>query len=213
MIFDLDGVLIDSEPLHLRATQEVLAAHGVRLAAEDYYSTYLVLPDREVLGRLLPGPADRLAAALAAKTRRYRELVATGVPAFPDGLGLLARTLGWAVALATGSVRAEAELALGALGIRERFQAVVAAEDCRRGKPDPEPYRRAAAALGLPPERCVAIEDAPGGIRAARGAGMRCVAVTHTCGRERLGEADLVVDDLETLDLEALLGGAGPRDG
>ena len=119
----------------------------------------------------------------------------------------MARTDGWRVALATGSRREEAELSLRALGIRHRFQAVIAWEDCRRGKPDPDPYLRAAEGLGLPAARCVAVEDAPGGIRAARAAGMRCVAVTHSCPRERLGEADLVVDDLTGLDLASVLGG------
>jgi len=208
VVFDLDGVLIDSEPLHLRAFQEVLAGYGVSLGEDVYFTTYLVLPDRDVLGRLLPDP-DRLDEALAAKQRRYLELVATGVPAFADGLALLAGTSGWRVGLATGSLRDEAELALRSLGVRDRFQAIVAIEDCRRGKPDPEPYRLAAAALGLSPDRCVAVEDAPGGVRAAKRAGMRCVAVTHTCARERLAEADAVVDDLGAVDLEAVLRGEG----
>jgi HAD superfamily hydrolase (TIGR01509 family) len=200
IIFDLDGVLIDSEPMHLRAYQAVLAAYGVALPAEVYYASYLVLPDDEVLRRLLPDP-DRVPEAVAAKSRRYLELIAAGVPAFPDALALLARTAGWRVGLATGSLRREAELALGSLGIRERFRSIVALEDCERGKPDPEPYRRAAAGLGLAPRDCVAVEDAPGGVRAAVAAGMRCIAVTHTCSRERLAAADLVVDDLAAVEL------------
>lgn len=208
VIFDLDGVLINSEPLHLRAYQEVLAEYGVSLSDEVYYASYLVYSDREVLGRLVPRP-DRLEAALAAKERRYLGLVAAGVPAFADGLRLLSRLDGWRIGLATGSLRREAELALAALGVRDRFRAIVAIDDCGRGKPDPEPYRLAAARLGLPPGRCVAVEDSPGGVQAAKAAGMRCVAVTHTCPRERLAEADAVVDDLGAADLEAVLRGEG----
>jgi HAD superfamily hydrolase (TIGR01509 family) len=206
VVFDLDGVLIDSEPLHLRAYQDVLAVHGVTLPDAVYYSTYLVYSDREVLERLLPDPRHT-DEAVTAKARRYLELVAAGTPAFADGLALLAQTGGWRVGLATGSLRREAELALRSLGIRDRFRAVVSIEDCSRGKPDPEPYRRAAAALGLSPADCIAVEDAPGGIQAAKAAGMRCVAVTHTCPASRLAAADLVVDDLRGVDLGSLLPG------
>jgi len=138
---------------------------------------------------------------------RRLELVQAGVPAFSDGLGLLMRTDGWQVGLATGSLRREAELALDSLGIRERFQTIVTREDCVNGKPHPEPFLRAAEGLGLPPERCVVIEDTPGGIRAAKAAGMRCVAVTHSCHEDSLREADLIVDDLGAVDLDALVSG------
>ncbi len=208
VIFDMDGVLINSEPLHCRAFQDILAPHGVGVTEEEYYAKYLVYSDREVLERLLPD-VRVLDGAVAAKERRYWQLLEAGVPAFRDGLALLARTDGWRVGLATGSIRREAELALRCLGIRERFGAVVAREDCGKGKPDPEPYLRAAGALGLSPRRCVVVEDAPGGVRAAKAAGMACVAVTHSCPRERLVEADLVVDDLAAVELASLLADGG----
>jgi HAD superfamily hydrolase (TIGR01509 family) len=210
VIFDLDGVLINSEPLHCRAFQDVLAPYGVILTERDYFAQYLVYSDREVLERLLQD-VGALDDAVAAKERRYWELLEAGVPAFQDGLALLARSDGWRVGLATASIRREAELALRTLGIRERFGAVVAREDCRRGKPDPEPYLRAAGLLGLLPRRCIVVEDAPGGVRAAKAAGMLCVAVTHSCPREQLVEADLVVDDLATLELASLLIDGGGR--
>jgi HAD superfamily hydrolase (TIGR01509 family) len=210
VIFDLDGVLINSEPLHCHAFQDVLAPYGVMVTEQDYYAQYLVYSDREVLERLLPD-LGALEDAVAAKERRYWELLEAGVPAFQDGLALLARTDGWRVGLATGSIRREAELVLRTLGIRERFGVVVAREDCRRSKPDPEPYLRAAGVLGLSPRRCVVVEDAPGGVRAAKAAGMICIAVTHSCPRERLSEADVVVDDLATVELASLLTDGGPR--
>lgn len=204
VIFDLDGVLVDSEPVHLAAYQEVLAGHGVRLAAEDYFARYVAYSDREVLEALLP--AARVDTALAAKAARYLELAAAGLPAFPDGLALVRRAAPFALALATGSSRAEAALALRGLGIADRFSAVVAREDCARCKPDPEPYRRAAACLGLPAARCVAIEDSPGGVQAAKAAGLRCVAVRHWCTAERLREADVVVETLDAVDLGRVFG-------
>lgn len=204
VIFDMDGVLINSEPLHCRATQEVLATYGVMMTEADYYQRYIAYSDWELMELLLPDAPARPAAATA-KSRRYLELVGSSVPAFPDGLDLLMRSDGWQVALATGSMRHEAELALGALGIRSRFAHIVTREDCIRGKPDPEPFLRAADGLGVPPKRCVVIEDSPGGIQAAKAAGMACVGVTHSCLREQLSDADLVVDDLRDVDLGVLL--------
>ncbi|MBI3086813.1 MAG: HAD family phosphatase [candidate division NC10 bacterium] len=211
VIFDFDGVLIDSEPLHLRAFQEILPEFGRTLTEEEYYAQYIVYSDREVLERLLPA-GETLEAALVAKERRYRELVEAGVPVFQDGLTLLSQTDGWRVGLATGSLRPEVERILRSLGIRERFGTIVTREDCRKGKPDPEPFLLAARALGLAPHRCVAIEDTPGGVQAAKAAGMACVAVTHSCPRDSLVGADLVVDDLAAVPLAAVLGDGGPRD-
>ena len=204
VIFDLDGVLIDSEPLHLQAFQEVLAAHGRRLTEQEYYARFIVYSDREVLEQLLPA-GEALETTLVAKERRYLELLEAGVPIFPDGMALLSRTDGWRVGLATGSLRREVERVLRSLRLRERFGVVVTRDDCRKGKPDPEPFLLAAEALDLLPRRCIVIEDTPGGVRAAKAAGMACVAVTHSCPRERLGEADLVVDDLATVHLAAVL--------
>jgi len=204
VVFDLDGVLINSEPLHCRAFQDILAPYGIQVTEEEYFARYLVYSDREVLERLLP-KGQCLNEAVAAKERRYWQLLEGGVPPFPDGLALLAKTDGWRVGLATGSIRREAELALHCLGIRQRFSVIVSREDCGKGKPDPEPYLRAAEALDLTPRRCVVIEDAPGGIQAAKAAGMACVAVTHSCPPERLAQADLVVDDLATVNLATLL--------
>jgi len=204
VIFDFDGVLVDSEPLHVRAFQDVLARYGRTLTDEEYYANYIVYSDREVLERVLPA-GEVLEAALTAKIRRYQELMEVGVPVFQDCLALLTRTDGWRVGLATGSIRREVERILQSLRIRDRFAAIVTREDCEKGKPDPEPFLRAARGLGLHPRQCVAIEDTPGGVQAAKAAGMACVAVTHSCPRESLAEADLVVDDLSTVQLAAVL--------
>jgi HAD superfamily hydrolase (TIGR01509 family) len=210
VIFDLDGVLINSEPLHCQAFQQILGAYGVSLTDRDYFTSYIVYSDREVLERLLPD-RQALDAAVAAKERRYWELVEAGVPPFPDGLALLRKTNGWRVGLATGSIRREAELALRSLGVRDRFEVIVAREDCRKGKPDPEPFLRAAQGLHLPPRQCVVVEDTPGGVQAAKAAGMIALAVTHSCSRSKLMGADLVVDDLGTVDLGGVLAPEGDR--
>ena len=128
--------MINSEPLHCLATQEVLALYGVTMSEADYFGRYIVYSDWEIM-ELLLSDAPARPAAVQAKSRRYLELVGAGIPPFPDGLQLLMRTDGWRVALATGSMRHEAELALGSLGVRDRFQAIVTREDCVNGKPEP----------------------------------------------------------------------------
>lgn len=205
LTLDLDGVLIDSEPLHLHAFRDVLRGHSVTLSDGDYYGRYIALSDREVFEDLLPRGA--VAPALAEKERRYLALAADGLRPYPDALALLRRADSWRLALVTMSLRREAEMALTGLGVRERFAVLVAREDCRRGKPDPEPYRLAAEGLGLAPAACVAVEDTAGGVRAAKGAGMFCVAVTNTQPRPLLAEADLVVGSLDEVDLAGLRGG------
>ncbi len=204
-MFDLDGVIVNSEPLHLEAFRRALAPFGVTLTDEEYYRTYVACTDRDAFDRALGGRAEAVARGVAEKQRIFWELFRDGVEAFPDALALLGRLpAGLPLALATGATGSEAEHALRALGIRGRFTALVAAEDYRRGKPDPEPYRVAAARLGLSASACLAIEDTRDGIRAARAAGMVCVGVAHTHPAADLAEADVVVETLDALDLAAV---------
>ena len=205
LVFDLDGVIVNSEPLHLEAFRRTLAPFGMALTDEEYYRTYVASTDREAFERALGEQRDAVATAVAEKQRIFWELFRDHVQAFPDALALLGRipeTM--PLALATGATGSEADHALRALGIRDRFIALVAAEDYRRGKPDPEPYRMAADRLGVPARACLAIEDTREGIRAARGAGMVCVAVAHTHPAAHLAEADLVVHTLDEVDLAAV---------
>jgi beta-phosphoglucomutase-like phosphatase (HAD superfamily) len=205
LVFDLDGVIVNSEPLHLEAFRRALAPFGVALTEEEYYRTYVAYTDREAFERALAGPPEAVALGVAEKQRIFWAMFRDHVQAFPDAMALLGRIPGeLPLALATGATGGEADHALRALGIRDRFAALVAAEDCRRGKPDPEPYRLAADRLGVPPQACLAIEDTREGIQAARAAGMVCVGVAHTHPPEALAEAHLVVRSLDEVDLEAV---------
>lgn len=205
LVFDLDGVLVNSEPLHLEAFRRALAPFGVTLTDEEYYRTYVALTDRDAFARALGGRPEAVARAVVEKQRVFWGLFRDRVQPFPDALALLGRVPEkLPLAVATGATGSEANHALRALGIRQRFAALVAAEDYRRGKPDPEPYRVAAARLGFPPSACLAIEDTRDGIRAARAAGMVCVGVAHTHPAAELAEADVVVETLDELDLESV---------
>jgi beta-phosphoglucomutase len=216
VIFDFDGVVADSEPLHFRALQDVLAARGIALTADEYYGSLLGYDDvaaMEVLERMRNLHLDRheRAALIAAKVGRYAELQASGELLCAGAADCIAR-LGAAVplAIASGARRDEIERSLDRAGLTSAFPIIVASGDTPRGKPSPDPYARAVALLGAEPSRSVAIEDSRWGIESARVAGLRAVAVTHSYPASELASADLVVrclDDVTIERLEALVGG------
>jgi beta-phosphoglucomutase len=207
IIFDFDGVLVDSEPLHLTAFQQALAPEGITLTRDDYYATYLGYDDRGAIALALrrhgqPDDAGRVAALMARKAEHFLVLLAQGVALFP-GAETLVRDAAAQVPLAIGSgaLRGEIESILESAGLRGAFAAIVSAEDVAHGKPAPDTYLQACAALagrvpGLVPGECTVVEDSPDGVEAARRAGMRCLAVCHSAPAARLHAADVVVERL-----------------
>lgn len=205
-VFDLDGVIVDTEPLHLLATQRALALVGRVLTEGEYYQRYVALTDQELFEALLGDENPEVERLVRRKQRCYRELMGEGVKGYPDVVAFIQRAVGtFSLALATGSTREEAEAILTALGLREAFGVVVSCEDYAHGKPHPEPYLIAARNLGLSPERCLAVEDTVDGVRAAKGAGMACLALPHTHPPEALVEADLVLGSLDGIEPGELL--------
>ncbi len=187
MVFDLDGLLVDSEPLWHRAERAVFARHGIALSVAQCRSTKgrfvgeVTAHWVRVFGRddLDPGElAEEVVEAVAA-------LLATEATQKPGVEAALraCEARGWPRAVASSSPRRLIEVALGAQGLSDRFALWCSAEEVGAGKPDPAVYLRAAEALGVPPGRCLAIEDSPTGVAAAKAAGMTCLAVPE----ERLG--------------------------
>lgn len=208
-IFDFDGVLVNSEPLHFRGLREALLPEGVAIGEAEYYSAYLSYDDRTAIRRALERhgveAGDGRVEAVAGRKARLLDLLLRECPFFP-GARELVRNLEREVplAIASGALRHEIETVLRQGGLRGCFRAVVAADDVSRGKPDPEPYLAALAALekdlpGLAPGDCLVFEDSVAGIAAARAAGMRVVAVTHSYPPARLDAAHRVVASLEGL--------------
>ena len=205
VIFDMDGVLIDSGAHHRAAWRALLDELGVAPLAPDSWRLTIGRPSVEavplLLGRPLSGAeAQRLAAR---KQEHYRRLV-TGGPTTVRGVvefvaELAARSVPRAVA--TSASRRDVEDLLTRAGLRHRFEAVVAAEDVSRGKPDPEVYLLAASRLGVEPGHCLVFEDAVVGVRAARSAGMRAIGVStaHTETELRAAGAERAVEDFEGL--------------
>jgi beta-phosphoglucomutase len=203
VIFDFDGVLADSEPLHFRALRECLRPEGVAIDERQYYSTYVAYDDHTCIRLALehhgrPYDAASVTAAAERKAAIFDELL-RGIPFFPGVPELVAALASeLPVAIASGARRDEIEKILTGGGLRAHFRAIVGADDCDRTKPDPEPYLRAVALLardtpGLSPAECVAFEDTVAGIASARAAGLKVVGVATTHPAEKLGAAHRVV--------------------
>ena len=203
IVFDFDGVLADSEPLHLRAYQKVLSSLGITLTREDYYAHYLGYDDNGVFRALAAAHAfeldePRLHALIADKTRVFDAIIASGDILYPGAVACVERMASvYPLAIASGALRHEIEATLRGAGLARHFRFIVASGDTREGKPAPDPYRRAAELHRLAPSECVAIEDSRWGIDSAKSAGLSCVAITSTYPREQLASADRVVGSLD----------------
>jgi HAD superfamily hydrolase (TIGR01509 family) len=204
----MDGVVLDSMPTHLLTWQRTLAPLGVDLTADDLYPLEGVPtePTAKLLTeRLLGQPcSDEEARRLAdAKRALFGQIFD---PTFVPGVVPLLHDLrgrGYRLGLVTGSARSVVDGSLAPTGVTELFDAVVTGDQVSRGKPDAEPYRTAADRLGLLPQECLAVENAPLGVQSAKAAGMACVALETTLPAERLSAADRVFPD--TLSLRAWL--------
>jgi beta-phosphoglucomutase len=213
-LFDFDGVLVDSEPVHLAAFNDVLAGMNMKLDAKEYAERYLSLDDagvfRELLSRArITLDEEQVRALVAAKAPRFMARFEAGFKVFPGARELLVRRAARGpVGIVSGALEAEVELGLSKMGARDAVAFIIAADQTTASKPDPAPYRAAMAALTRVghPGGVVAVEDSLGGIASATGAGLRCVAVSHTYGRQELERAGAaaVVASLDAMD-DALL--------
>jgi beta-phosphoglucomutase len=193
VVLDLDGVVADSEPLHIRAWEQVLGELGVgpETVGETTMRGWIGVPDVDIVAGLVREQRLPISSAqlLERKRRAFRELIPRALTSFAGVAEELQRWDGVPLGLATATARREAELMLDTLGVRRAFRAVVTGDDVARPKPAPDCYRLAVECLGLAPEDCAAVEDAPHGIRSARGAGLYALAVSTSLPPEALGEA------------------------
>lgn len=216
VIFDFDGVLVDSEPLHYQAFVLIARSLGIELTFEQYVQTYIGFDDRDAFRVMLEvvgqePTAERVAELCDKKQPAFEMLTSAaakaGVIAVPGAVALLDAVIasGLKVAIASGATRADIDLMLSVLDRRDAFKVIVTADDVEYSKPDPASYAKAAAALEVDPSHCVAIEDTVAGLRSAKGAGLRTLAVTTTHEAEMLkAEAERVVETLEEVTPAAL---------
>lgn len=206
VLWDLDGTLIDSGEQHYAAWRETLAGRGREHSREEFASFFGRRND-VVLGEMFGDElsAEEAQAVADEKEERYRRLVrADGLETLPGVMDWLRRLKqeGYRQALATMAPGANVAVVVEVLGLGSLLDATAAAEDSAQGKPDPGIFLEAARRVGVPPGRCVVIEDAPAGLEGARRAGMRCVGVVS--GHHPRLEADVVVPSLTTLPPDAI---------
>ena len=216
IVFDFDGVIADSEPLHYRSFRDVLAPLGVALTEADYYARYLGFADVGVFERVSADAGhawttERVQALVEEKARLMEALERDVSVLFPGAANAVRRAAAAVpLAIASGAIRREIERVLHREQLAQFFPVIVAAEDTPQSKPAPDPYIRAverlSSAIGqaVDPRECVAIEDSLWGLQSARAAGLRTVAVAHTYEASGLNVADLTIRSINDLDLRTL---------
>lgn len=213
VIFDFDGVIVNTEPLHFVAFREILQTKGLAFSWEEYVSFYLGFDDRDAFrqafkrgGRALTG--SELSKLTLAKAKVFQSLAEEkGAQPFPGVVPLiksLARNV--PLALCSGAVKSDIEPILRKLKLDRAFNVIVTAEDVSASKPDPASYILALKQLAkafpsrkIAADQCVAIEDTPAGIEAASGAGLRVLALSNTYTPEKLNGAERVVPSLKNI--------------
>lgn len=213
LIFDFDGVVVDSEPLHHLAYLRVLGPLGVDYGFDVYQQRYIAFDDRDNFRQMAADfgfdvSGDKLEAFIAEKAQAFEAIVAEGLAALPGAVELMREARdAMPVAICSGALRSDIEAILPGMGddLLGGLNTMVTADDVERSKPDPACYALTAQQLGVEAAHCVAIEDTPAGLTAARGAGMQTLAVTNSFPREALTEyADRVVDTLDGVGVQTI---------
>ncbi len=207
VLWDLDGVIIDTAEFHFAAWRRVFEKRGINYTKAIFKKSFgrrneTVIP--VVMGKNVS--RGEVMAIAREKEGIFRRLSKNKIRPFPGAIDLIRKLSenGVRMALVTSTPARNIKAVLGGLGIIDLFQTVISGEDVKQGKPAPEGYLLAAERLGVSPENCVVIEDSTPGVSAAKNAGMRCIAITNTRPGSRLKRADLVIDSLEEIVVESL---------
>ena len=217
IVFDFDGVVVDSEPIHYRAFMEVGKGLGVAFDYEHYLRHYVGYDDRDAFRVMLasvdqPAENARIMELSRQKQAAFENLVNSGAAAIPGAVELIDEAHGQRpIAIGSGATTLDIELMLKCLDRRDRFEVIVSADHVTRSKPDPTTYRLAVEQLAahypdlkLTPSDCLAIEDTAAGIESARGAGLMTLGITTTGSASALTRAQRVEADLLGVSLDQL---------
>ena len=212
VIFDFDGVIVDTEPLHYAAFQRTLEPLGLHFTWQEYIETYIGFDDRDAFRHAFSANGktlsqDDLHGLIDQKAAFFKEVIQTGVSEYPGVLDLISHLSANKIPLAicSGALRADIDPILEMLGIANYFDVIVTADDVAASKPDPESYQLAFRLLQSAHQNrfskssTVVIEDTPAGISAAKDAGLVVCAVTNSYPIDRLDQATFVTDSLSTL--------------
>ena len=209
IVFDFNGTLSDDEPIMFAIYERLFAEEGRPVTEADYFGALAGNTEEAIIGGWLGVDGDELRRLVAERIRRYQDAVADGSTvgvAVREAVREAATRV--PVAVVSGAFREEIAPVLEAAGIADLFVTLVTADDVANGKPDPECYRLLVERLdgGIRPDEVVVLEDTAAGIAAAKGAGVRCVAVRGTLPDERLAAADEIVDAIDVGLVRRLLG-------
>ncbi len=207
VVFDMDGVLVDSAAAHLRSWRLLARECGGHVTQEEFTRTF-GRQNRDIIPMLFgPVSETRMRELADRKEEIYRDLIREHPPIVSGAVALVRALHAGGALLAVGSSGPleNIELVLAAMGVRDCIPAIVSGDDVTRGKPDPQVFTLAAQRLDVPVSRCVVIEDAPIGIEAARAAGTRAVAVLIYHPADAFGQADFVVSRLADLSVSRVL--------
>jgi len=216
IIFDFDGVIFDSEPVHWQAFNTVLEPLGFQIPYDEYLYKYVGLSDKEMFPKILTdyGLSGRIdiATLIQHKIQAYEKILMTAknlncieglIPFLNASQAFISH-----FAICSGSTRKELEAALAALkggALRSYFEFILSSEDVAQGKPSPEGYLKTARQLKVDPQECLVIEDTRNGIRAAKNAKMKVIGLATTIEAEKLLEADYVVTTFDQINLSRFL--------
>jgi beta-phosphoglucomutase len=219
VLFDLDGTLADTEPLHFDASNAILNDVGVSISRDDYFTRYVGLNDHDCFAAVMRAnqkPVDeaQIADFIRRKSVVYRATIAGRDVLYPGAANFVRQCHErFPLMLVTGTLRVEAETILRAAGLRDLFLDVIPAEEVKEGKPAPDGFLLALGRIGfllrqrdpVLPRECLVVEDTPAGIEAAHRAGMIALAVMHWAAESALTAADFVRPSFDRIDLDEIL--------
>ncbi len=208
ILWDMDGVIADSSSFHFAAWQETFAKRGIKFIKEDFTKLFGTRNDfiiGTIMGKEFPERDVKI--LVQEKEETFRRKATGGIKPFPGVVRLLnaLKKGNFKLGLASSAPKENIDLVLNELNLAGIFNCIVFGQEVSESKPSPQIYLLAAKKLEVTPSDCVVIEDSPLGVKAAKTAGMKCLAITNTHPRQKLKEADRIADSLENVDLITLL--------
>jgi beta-phosphoglucomutase len=207
-IFDMDGVLVDSNPYHKIALKQFCKQHGYDLTEEQLREKIYGRTNKDWIPNIFGSiSSEKLTAYANEKEILYRKLYANDIVPVKGLLPFLEKLKQRAIpiAIGTSAQRANVDFTLSKTHMDQYFKIIIDEDNVTEGKPNPEVYIKAAAALGLPNQQCVVLEDSLSGVKAGKSAGSKVIAITTTHTREELHEADLIIEDFTGLAPETII--------
>ncbi|MGA7827342.1 MAG: HAD family phosphatase [Geobacteraceae bacterium] len=217
VVFDFDGIIVDTEPIHFQAFQSILQPLGLGYSWEEYLEKYIGFDDRDAFreafkrtGKILDD--GLLATFINHKAEFFEKIIRQGVQPYPGVIDLVKSLSGTLpLALCSGALRRDILPILDQFGLQTAFDTTVTADDVKASKPDPESYilslqrlKKVFPSTTILPEECIAIEDTPAGISSATGAGLAVLAVTNSYPAQRLAGANHICNSLKDITYEVL---------